>query len=235
MNEMTLVKTNDDIVVFDDRVINSFIQNIHETIHAIESGDDRYADRKSLMSIRASANKITAEMKTHIKTYEATLFAEARAQIKMIEAELDSLGAAVKKRMAEIDAVYNAEKTALIELAFKQTMTYYDFDVELNDVSDVRWWNRSTSEKAIREQLVARLDAIQVVMNVGLSTEEAVDLLSTDKWDLARVMKKIQKTADDLESPEQTLSAVVTLPISDKSVLDSLVSSRHGWLIEWNE
>ena len=235
MNEIALTTTSTGDVAFDTASIDGFIEKIRNVAAAVEAGEDGYDDRKSLMSVRSDANKIVSEMKSRIKQYETTVFANARSQVKMIEAELDALGAAVKKRMAEIDAIYNAEKSALIETAFNQTMTYYDFTVDVGLVSDVRWWNRSVSEKTIREQLVARLDSIQVLLSMGIDIDEAVPDLISDKWDLARVMKKIQKTTDDLESPEQIISAVVTLPVSDKSVLDSLVASRHGWLIEWKE
>lgn len=237
MNEIALTTTSTGDVAFDTASINGFIEKIRNVAAAVEAGEDGYDDRKSLMSVRSDANKIVSEMKSRIKQYETTVFANARSQVKMIEAELDALGAAVKKRMAEIDAIYNAEKTALIETAFNQTMTYYDFTVDVGLVSDVRWWNRSVSEKTIREQLVARLDSIQVLLSMGVDIDEAVPDLISDKWDLARVIKKIQKTSEDEESlsSEKTLSALITIPISDQYALEKMVADQIGWSLEWKE
>lgn len=237
MNEIALTTTSTGDVAFDTASIDGFIEKIRNVAAAVEAGEDGYDDRKSLMSVRSDANKIVSEMKSRIKQYETTVFANARSQVKMIEAELDALGAAVKKRMAEIDAIYNAEKSALIETAFNQTMTYYDFTVDVGLVSDVRWWNRSVSEKTIREQLVARLDSIQVLLSMGIDIDEAVPDLISDKWDLARVMKKIQKTSEDEESlsSEKTLSALITIPISDQYALEKMVSDQIGWSLEWKE
>lgn len=237
MNEIALTTTSTGDVAFDAASIDGFIEKIRNVAAAVEAGEDGYDDRKSLMSVRSDANKIVSEMKSRIKQYETTVFANARSQVKMIEAELDALGAAVKKRMAEIDAIYNAEKSALIETAFNQTMTYYDFTVDVGLVSDVRWWNRSVSEKTIREQLVARLDSIQVLLSMGVDIDEAVTDLISDKWDLARVIKKIQKTSEDEESlsSEKTLSALITIPISDQYALEKMVADQIGWSLEWKE
>lgn len=237
MNEIALTTTSTGDVAFDAASIDGFIEKIRNVAAAVEAGEDGYDDRKSLMSVRSDANKIVSEMKSRIKQYETTVFANARSQVKMIEAELDALGAAVKKRMAEIDAIYNAEKSALIETAFNQTMTYYDFTVDVGLVSDVRWWNRSVSEKTIREQLVARLDSIQVLLSMGVDIDEAVPDLISDKWDLARVIKKIQKTSEDEESlsSEKTLSALITIPISDQYALEKMVADQIGWSLEWKE
>lgn len=237
MNEIALTTTSTGDVAFDTASIDGFIEKIRNVAAAVEAGEDGYDDRKSLMSVRSDANKIVSEMKSRIKQYETTVFANARSQVKMIEAELDALGAAVKKRMAEIDAIYNAEKSALIETAFNQTMTYYNFTVDLGLVSDVRWWNRSVSEKTIREQLVARLDSIQVLLSMGVDLDDAVCDLNSDKWDLARVMKKIQKTTEDeaISSSEKTLSALVTVPISDQYALEKMVADQTGWSLEWKE
>lgn len=237
MNEIALTTTSTGDVAFDTASINGFIEKIRNVAAAVEAGEDGYDDRKSLMSVRSDANKIVSEMKSRIKQYETTVFANARSQVKMIEAELDALGAAVKKRMAEIDAIYNAEKSALIETAFNQTMTYYDFTVDVGLVSDVRWWNRSVSEKTIREQLVARLDSIQVLLSMGVDIDEAVPDLISDKWDLARVIKKIQKTSEDEESlsSEKTLSALITIPIDDQYALEKMVAEQIGWSLEWKE
>lgn len=237
MNEIALTTTSTGDVAFDTASIDGFIEKIRNVAAAVEAGEDGYDDRKSLMSVRSDANKIVSEMKSRIKQYETTVFANARSQVKMIEAELDALGAAVKKRMAEIDAIYNAEKSALIETAFNQTMTYYDFTVDVGLVSDVRWWNRSVSEKTIREQLVARLDSIQVLLSMGIDIDEAVPDLISDKWDLARVMKKIQKTSEDEESlsSEKTLSALITIPINDQYALEKMVADQIGWSLEWKE
>ena len=237
MNEIALTTTSTGDVAFDAASIDGFIEKIRNVAAAVEAGEDGYDDRKSLMSVRSDANKIVSEMKSRIKQYETTVFANARSQVKMIEAELDALGAAVKKRMAEIDAIYNAEKSALIETAFNQTMTYYDFTVDVGLVSDVRWWNRSVSEKTIREQLVARLNSIQVLLNMGVDIDEAVPDLISDKWDLARVIKKIQKTSEDEESlsSEKTLSALITIPINDQYALEKMVADQIGWSLEWKE
>lgn len=237
MNEIALTTTSAGDVAFDAASIDGFIEKIRNVAAAVEAGEDGYDDRKSLMSVRSDANKIVSEMKSRIKQYETTVFANARSQVKLIEAELDALGAAVKKRMAEIDAIYNAEKSALIETAFNQTMTYYDFTVDVGLVSDVRWWNRSVSEKTIREQLVARLDSIQVLLSMGIDIDEAVPDLISDKWDLARVMKKIQKTSEDEESlsSEKTLSALITIPINDQYALEKMVADQIGWSLEWKE
>ena len=237
MNEIALTTTSTGDVAFDAASIDGFIEKIRNVAAAVEAGEDGYDDRKSLMSVRSDANKIVSEMKSRIKQYETTVFANARSQVKMIEAELDALGAAVKKRMAEIDAIYNAEKSALIETAFNQTMTYYDFTVDVGLVSDVRWWNRSVSEKTIREQLVARLDSIQVLLSMGVDIDEAVPDLISDKWDLARVIKKIQKTSEDEESlsSEKTLSALITIPINDRYALEKMVADQIGWSLEWKE
>lgn len=237
MNEIALTTTSTGDVAFDTASIDGFIEKIRNVAAAVEAGEDGYDDRKSLMSVRSDANKIVSEMKSRIKQYETTVFANARSQVKMIEAELDALGAAVKKRMAEIDAIYNAEKSALIETAFNQTMTYYDFTVDVGLVSDVRWWNRSVSEKTIREQLVARLDSIQVLLSMGVDIDEAVPDLISDKWDLARVIKKIQKTSEDEESlsSEKTLSALITIPINDQYALEKMVADQIGWSLEWKE
>lgn len=237
MNEIALTTTSTGDVAFDTASIDGFIEKIRNVAAAVEAGEDGYDDRKSLMSVRSDANKIVSEMKSRIKQYETTVFANARSQVKMIEAELDALGAAVKKRMAEIDAIYNAEKSTLIETAFNQTMTYYDFTVDVGLVSDVRWWNRSVSEKTIREQLVARLDSIQVLLSMGIDIDEAVPDLISDKWDLARVMKKIQKTSEDEESlsSEKTLSALITIPINDQYALEKMVADQIGWSLEWKE
>lgn len=237
MNEIALTTTSTGDVAFDTASIDGFIEKIRNVAAAVEAGEDGYDDRKSLMSVRSDANKIVSEMKSRIKQYETTVFANARSQVKMIEAELDALGAAVKKRMAEIDAIYNAEKSALIETAFNQTMTYYDFTIDVGLVSDVRWWNRSVSEKTIREQLVARLDSIQVLLSMGVDIDEAVPDLISDKWDLARVIKKIQKTSEDEESlsSEKTLSALITIPINDQYALEKMVADQIGWSLEWKE
>lgn len=237
MNEIALTTTSTGDVAFDAASIDGFIEKIRNVAAAVEAGEDGYDDRKSLMSVRSDANKIVSEMKSRIKQYETTVFANARSQVKLIEAELDALGAAVKKRMAEIDAIYNAEKSALIETAFNQTMTYYDFTVDVGLVSDVRWWNRSVSEKTIREQLVARLDSIQVLLSMGIDIDEAVPDLISDKWDLARVIKKIQKTSEDEDSlsSEKTLSALITIPISDQYALEKMVADQIGWSLEWKE
>ena len=72
---------------------------------------------------------------------------------------------------------------------------------------------------------------------MGIDIDEAVPDLISDKWDLARVIKKIQKTSEDEESlsSEKTLSALITIPISDQYALEKMVADQIGWSLEWKE
>ena len=139
-----------------------FKQKVENVLEFLRSRDFEEDDRKSLAHTRAAVNKYTGRVNDLIKSEKSDLFSKVDEQRKEINELLSSVTSELKNKIDEFDQLARIRRQEVLEQELKIRQEYNPElkNVDIYEVIDGSWLNRTASEKKSLSELVSRLQSI---------------------------------------------------------------------------
>lgn len=147
-----------------------FKKKIDEVLKYLSEHEYTEEDRKSLAGARAAVNKYSSNINEKIKTRQNEMFGVVDQQKKEVQSLLNSVTSALKSHIDEADRIARLRKQEIFE---KEIITESEYVPELSeldvfDIIDASWLNRSASDKKNLQELHSRMRAITKLVRSDL-------------------------------------------------------------------
>lgn len=182
-NTLVLVDGRYEIAGFD-----IFKKKIDEVLQYLSEHEYTEEDRKSLAGARAAVNKYSSNINEKIKTAQNEMFGVVDQQKKEVQSLLNSVTSALKSHIDEADRIARLRKQEIFE---KEIMTEAEYIPELSeldvfDIIDASWLNRSASDKKNLQELHARMQSVTKLVRSELckssDASEICGILQLHDW-----------------------------------------------------
>lgn len=232
---LIFVDNHYEIKGFDD-----FLKAVDRTVDFINSHEYTDEDRKSLSSARKAVNEYTKRVAELIDGEMNKTFGAAMEQKSQIQAKLNSITATLKTKIDESDRLARLKKQQMFQDEILREAEYIDLlkNVDVFDVIDASWLNRSASDKKNLKELHSRLDAIVKLTHSKLcqSTDvlEICGALQLFDWSeldaiefIASKYQKMAEVINDVENSSQELteSEHIVEVVEEKEILQIEIKS----------
>lgn len=205
------------LVVVDGRYeiagLSEFERKVSEALEYIENHEFTEEDRKSLTGVRAAVNKYSSSVNESVKTYQSQMFGPVLEQKKSMQSKLDLITGALKSKIDEMDRLARQRKEEMFAERL-QTESQYTKELEsldLYDLIDGSWLNRSASDKKNLEEFHKRLQSVVKLIEhqdcPSTDAREIGSFLSLYDWSELDAISAIkQKHAPIEETVKETTS-----------------------------
>lgn len=190
-----------------------FKESAIQTLEFIKNRDLEEDDRKSLAKTRAAVNKYSDRVNEIIKSAQGELFGKVESQKKEARSLLDSITSTLKMKIDEFDRMARAEKQEMFskEIARRQEYQPELEDLDVFDVIDASWLNRSSSDKKALEELKGRLDSISKLAKSDLcksrDASEICGILQAYDWSELQTIEFLNAKYSPVEKIEEMISS----------------------------
>lgn len=190
-----------------------FKESAIQTLEFIKNRDLEEDDRKSLAKTRAAVNKYSDRVNEIIKSAQGELFGKVESQKKEARSLLDSITSTLKMKIDEFDRMARAEKQEMFskEIARRQEYQSELEDLDVFDVIDASWLNRSSSDKKALEELKSRLDSISKLAKSDLckssDASEICGILQAYDWSELQTIEFLNAKYSPVEKIEEMISS----------------------------
>ena len=190
-----------------------FKESAIQTLEFIKNRDLEEDDRKSLAKTRAAVNKYSDRVNEIIKSAQGELFGKVESQKKEARSLLDSITSTLKMKIDEFDRMARAEKQEMFskEIARRQEYQSELEDLDVFDVIDASWLNRSFSDKKSLEELKGRLDSISKLAKSDLckssDASEICGILQAYDWSELQTIEFLNAKYSPVEKIEEMISS----------------------------
>lgn len=188
-----------------------FKESAIQTLEFIKNRDLEEDDRKSLAKTRAAVNKYSDRVNEIIKSAQGELFGKVESQKKEARSLLDSITSTLKMKIDEFDRMARAEKQEMFskEIARRQEYQSELEDLDVFDVIDASWLNRSSSDKKALEELKGRLDSISKLAKSDLckssDASEICGILQAYDWSELQTIEFLNAKYSPVEKIEEMI------------------------------
>ena len=164
-NTLVLVDDHYEILGFEE-----FKSKIDEVLTYLAQHEYTEEDRKSLTGARAAVNKYASNINDKIKARQSEMFGKADEQRKEVQALLNSVTSALKSHIDEADRLARLRKQEMFEAELRTEAEYVKelADLDIYDIIDGSWLNRSASDKKNLQELHARMNSITKLVRSDL-------------------------------------------------------------------
>ena len=164
-NTLVLVDGHYEILGFEE-----FKSKIDEVLTYLAQHEYTEEDRKSLTGARAAVNKYASNINDKIKARQSEMFGKADEQRKEVQALLNSVTSALKSHIDEADRLARLRKQEMFESELRTESEYVKelADLDIYDIIDASWLNRSASDKKNLQELHARMNSITKLVRSDL-------------------------------------------------------------------
>lgn len=164
-NSLVLVDGRYEIAGFD-----VFKQRVDEALKYLSEHEYTEEDRKALASARAAVNKFSNDINTKIKLRQTEMFGVVDQQKKEAQSLLSSVTTALKSHIDAADRMARLRKQEIFEKELATEAEYMPElrDLDIFDVIDASWLNRSAADKKNLQELHARMRAITKLVRSDL-------------------------------------------------------------------
>lgn len=147
-----------------------FKLTVEEVLDYLSKHEYVEEDRKSLAGARAAVNKFSKNINDAIKSHQNEMFGKVDEQKKEVQSLLSSVTSALKSHIDEADRIARLRKQEMFE---NELATRLDYVKELSsldvfDVIDSSWLNRTASDKKNLQELHSRLNSIEKLIKSDL-------------------------------------------------------------------
>ena len=165
-----------------------FKKKIDEVLKYLSEHEYTEEDRKSLAGARAAVNKYSSNINEKIKTRQNEMFGVVDQQKKEVQSLLNSVTSALKSHIDEADRIARLRKQEIFE---KEIMTESEYipelaDLDVFDIIDASWLNRSASDKKNLQELHSRMNSITKLVRSDLckssDVSEICGILQLHDW-----------------------------------------------------
>lgn len=189
-----------------------FKESAVKTLEFINNRELEEDDRKSLAKTRAAVNKYSDKINEIIKAEQTELFGKVESQKKEARSLLDSITSALKTKIDEFDRMARVQKQEMFseEIARRQEYQSELEGLDVFDVIDASWLNRSSSDKKALEELKGRLDSISKLAKSDLcksnDANEICSILQAYDWSELQTIEFLNAKYAPVEKIEETVS-----------------------------
>lgn len=189
-----------------------FKESALKTLEFINSRDLEEDDRKSLAKTRSAVNKYSDRINEIIKSEQNALFGKVDSQKKEARSLLDSITSALKTKIDEFDQMARAAKQEMFseEIARRQEYQPELENLDVFDVIDASWLNRSASDKKSLEELRGRLDSISKLAKSDLCKSsdayEICSILQAYDWSELQTIEFLNAKYAPVEKIDEVVS-----------------------------
>lgn len=225
-----------------------FKQKVENVLEFLRSRDFEEDDRKSLAHTRAAVNKYTGRVNDLIKSEKSDLFSKVDEQRKEINDLLSSVTSELKNKIDEFDQLARIRRQEVLEQELKIRQEYNPElkNVDIYEVIDGSWLNRTASEKKSLSELVSRLQSIAKLCKSDLckssDASEICAVLQLFDWSelqtieylnakYAPVEEVIEEESEKIENLEDQSAAVEE--VVEKEILTIEIAKKdHDKLVD---
>lgn len=189
-----------------------FKESAVKTLEFINNRELEEDDRKSLAKTRAAVNKYSDKINEIIKAEQTELFGKVESQKKEARSLLDSITSALKTKIDEFDRMARVQKQEMFseEIARRQEYQSELEGLDVFDVIDASWLNRSSSDKKALEELKGRLDSISKLAKSDLcksnDANEICSILQAYDWSELHTIEFLNAKYAPVEKIEEAVS-----------------------------
>lgn len=189
-----------------------FKESAVKTLEFINNRELEEDDRKSLAKTRAAVNKYSDKINEIIKAEQTELFGKVESQKKEARSLLDSITSALKTKIDEFDRMARVQKQEMFseEIARRQEYQSELEGLDVFDVIDASWLNRSSSDKKALEELKGRLDSISKLAKSDLcksnDANEICSILQAYDWSELQTIEFLNAKYAPVEKIEEVVS-----------------------------
>ena len=189
-----------------------FKESAVKTLEFINNRELEEDDRKSLAKTRAAVNKYSDKINEIIKAEQTELFGKVESQKKEARSLLDSITFALKTKIDEFDRMARVQKQEMFseEIARRQEYQSELEGLDVFDVIDASWLNRSSSDKKALEELKGRLDSISKLAKSDLcksnDANEICSILQAYDWSELQTIEFLNAKYAPVEKIEEAVS-----------------------------
>lgn len=189
-----------------------FKESAVKTLEFINNRELEEDDRKSLAKTRAAVNKYSDKINEIIKAEQTELFGKVESQKKEARSLLDSITSALKTKIDEFDRMARVQKQEMFseEIARRQEYQSELEGLDVFDVIDASWLNRSSSDKKALEELKGRLDSISKLVKSDLcksnDANEICSILQAYDWSELQTIEFLNAKYAPVEKIEEAVS-----------------------------
>lgn len=189
-----------------------FKESAVKTLEFINNRELEEDDRKSLAKTRAAVNKYSDKINEIIKAEQTELFGKVESQKKEARSLLDSITSALKTKIDEFDRMARVQKQEMFseEIARRQEYQSELEGLDVFDVIDASWLNRSSSDKKALEELKGRLDSISKLAKSDLcksnDANEICSILQAYDWSELQTIEFLNAKYAPVEKIEEAVS-----------------------------
>ena len=186
-----------------------FKHQVAEVVSFLEEREFIEEDRKSLATTRAAVNKFKDSINDNIKSAKSELFSVVDSQKKEAQSLLDNVTSVIKSKIDVFDQMMRIKKQEMFEEEINRRSEYQEElkGLDVFDIIDGSWLNRSSSDKKSLEQLNSRLDAVYKLVRSNLckSTDasEICNVLQLYDWSELQTIEYLDAKYAPVETIEE--------------------------------
>lgn len=233
--------THYEVIGFDE-----FKQKVENVLEFLRSREFEEEDRKSLAHTRAAVNKYTTKVNDLIKSEKSDLFSKVDEQKKEINDLLSSITSELKNKIDEFDQLARIRRQEVLEQELKIRQEYNPElnNVDIYEVIDGSWLNRTASEKKSLAELVARLQSIAKLCKSDLckssDASEICAVLQLFDWSELQTIEylnakyaPVEEVVESEEIEENNSAAEIVEEIVEKEILTIEINKKdHDKLLD---
>ena len=186
-----------------------FKHQVAEVVSFLEEREFIEEDRKSLATTRAAVNKFKDSINDNIKSAKSELFSVVDSQKKEAQSLLDNVTSVIKSKIDVFDRMMRIKKQEMFEEEINRRSEYQEElkGLDVFDIIDGSWLNRSSSDKKSLEQLNSRLDAVYKLVRSNLcksaDASEICNVLQLYDWSELQTIEYLDAKYAPVETIEE--------------------------------
>ena len=208
------------------RSINNAVETVKN--YSIETDEDRV----SLKKVTTLIGKYRDNLNRETRKYKEQLFQSLDMEMDQIFDNLNLLVTELKQVIDTAENQYRNEKRGkLIEYVQTcQTAAKMDKNVEPARLFNVRWLNRSITEKQARTEIDNIFEQYDILKNMlpSLDDETIINNLAKNGWNGLIAFQQLNNKP--LPDKDIKYTAVkIKLPVKDMPIIENIVAKHEGW------
>lgn len=163
---------------------DEFKSKVEEVLKRLSDHEFSEDDRSSLASTRAAVNKYSKSVSDMIKSVQTKTFGRVEEQRKESQTLLSEITAALKSLIDEADRLARLRKQEIFESELHREIEYVPelSGLDIFDIIDASWTNRSASDKKSLKEMHDRMNTISKLIKSDLC-------MSTDASEICAVLQ----------------------------------------------
>lgn len=212
----TSLFTQDDDLSYHINGVHDLVERIEEVVGVTQNSYFTEDDRSKVKEIRTEASAFSKKLSQAVIEHKKTLVTEMDEEKKAVVNKLAELTDTLATELDRFDQRIRAEKRADMEMSFDDTVGILTnnksgsdilADLNLNQIENPSWYNRSASTNKSVNEMTERVNTILVLNDTynqdgEHSADDLISLLSDNEWSTAAVMVVLHERKREAEEAE---------------------------------